>query len=98
MAKEMDLSHSGEILKMEIVEGRGLTIGKAAELLGITRPTLSNIMNGKAVITPNVALRIETVFGGKAKFWLRLQTSFDLNVAKELFMKNLPKIKHYANC
>lgn len=94
----MDLSHSGEILKMEIVEGRGLTIGKAAELLGITRPTLSNIMNGKAVITPNVALRIETVFGGKAKFWLRLQTSFDLNVAKELFMKNLPKIKHYANC
>lgn len=91
----MELFHPGEILKTELVEGRGLTIGKAAELLAITRPTLSNIMNGKASITPNVALRIETVFGGKAKFWLRLQTSFDLSIAKKLFIKNPPKIKHY---
>ena len=91
----MNLSYPGEILKMELVEGRGLTIGKAAELLGITRPTLSNIMNAKAAITPNVALRIETVFGGNAKFWLRLQTSFDLSIAQKIFMKNPPKIKHY---
>jgi addiction module HigA family antidote len=91
----MELSHPGEILKMEIVEGRGLTIGKASELLAITRPTLSNIMNGKASITPNIALRIETVFGGSARFWVRLQASFDLNVAKKFFNQNPPKIKHY---
>lgn len=52
-------------------------------------------MNAKAAITPNVALRIETVFGGNAKFWLRLQTSFDLSIAQKIFMKNPPKIKHY---
>lgn len=89
----MKLSHPGEILKMEIVEGRNLTIGKAAELLDLTRPTLSNIMNGKAGITPNVALRIETVFGGSAKFWVRLQASYDLDVAKKLFALKPPRIK-----
>lgn len=91
----MKLSHPGEILKIEIIEGRGLTIGKAAELLGVTRPTLSNIVNGKAAITPNIALRLETVFGGTARIWLRLQTSYDLFKAKKVFMENPPKIKHY---
>jgi addiction module HigA family antidote len=91
----MKLSHPGEILKMEIVEGRNLTIGKAAELLDLTRPTLSNIMNGKAGITPNVALRIETVFGGSAKFWVRLQASYDLDIAKKLFALKPPRIKHF---
>lgn len=95
MARKMELSHPGEILKMEVVEGRNLTIAKAAELLDITRPTLSNIVNGKASITPNVALRIETVFGGSAKFWLRLQSAYDLDIAKRLFAKNPPKIKHF---
>lgn len=95
MQREMKLSHPGEILKMEIVEGRNLTIGKAAELLDLTRPTLSNIMNGKAGITPNVALRIETVFGGSAKFWVRLQASYDLDIAKKLFALKPPRIKHF---
>ena len=91
----MKLSHPGEILRMELIDGQELTIGKASELLGVTRPTLSNILNGKASITPNIALRIETVFGGSAKFWLRLQSSFDLDVAKDIFKNNPPKIKHY---
>ncbi|UJP66345.1 HigA family addiction module antitoxin [Mongoliitalea daihaiensis] len=83
MKRKMKLSHPGEILKMEIVEGRNLTIGKAAELLDLTRPTLSNILNGKAGVTPNVAPIIETVFGGSAKLWVRLQTSYDLAVADQ---------------
>ena len=86
MERNMELSHPGQILKMELIDGRRLTIGKASGLLGITRPTLSNIMNGKASITPNVALRIETVFGGSAKFWVRLQSSFELDIAKKAFL------------
>lgn len=82
MKREMKLAHPGEILKMEIIEGRNLTIGKAAELLDLTRPTLSNIMKGKTGITPNVASRMKIVFGGSAKFWVRLQESYDLDVAK----------------
>ena len=83
MKREMELSHPGEILRDEIVEGRKLTIGKAVELLGVTRPTLSNILNGKAAITPNIALRLETVFGCTARFWIRLQSSYDLFIAKK---------------
>ncbi|MFC5284937.1 HigA family addiction module antitoxin [Pedobacter alpinus] len=91
----MELTHPGEILKLEIIDGRSLTISKASELLAVTRPTLSNILNGKAAITPNIAIRIETVFGGSARFWLRLQSTFDLFIAKKSFLKNPPKIKYY---
>jgi len=95
MKREMELTHPGEMLKIEIVEGRNLTIAKAADLLGVTRPTLSNILNGKAAITPNIALRVETVFGGAARFWVRLQSSYDLSIAKKGFMENPPKITRY---
>ncbi|MGY4384889.1 addiction module HigA family antidote [Pedobacter sp. UYP24] len=95
MKREMELTHPGEILKMEIVEGRALTIAKAAELLGVTRPTLSNVLNGKAAITPNIALRVETVFGGAARFWVRMQSSYDLSIAKKGFMENPPNITQY---
>jgi len=95
MKREMELTHPGEMLKIEIVEGRHLTIAKAAELLGVTRATLSNILNGKSSITPNMALRVETVFGGAARFWVRLQSSYDLSVAKKGFMENPPKITRY---
>ncbi|MET3115653.1 addiction module HigA family antidote [Pedobacter sp. CG_S7] len=91
----MELTHPGELLRMEIVEGRDLTIAKAAELLDVTRPTLSNILNGKAAITPNIALRVETVFGGAARFWVRMQSSYDLSIAKKGFMENPPKITRY---
>jgi addiction module HigA family antidote len=59
----MESTHPGEMLSIEIVEGRNLTIAKAADLLGVTRPTLSNILNGKAAITPNIALRVEGIYG-----------------------------------
>ena len=97
MNKKMEVPHPGEILKIEILEGRGLTISKASTLLGTTRPTLSNVLNGKSGITPNMALRIETVFGGTAKFWLRLQTSYDLFVAKKIFLNNPPKISQFIS-
>jgi len=95
MKREMELTHPGEMLKIEIVEGRNLTIAKAADLLGVTRVTLSNILNGKAAITPNIALRVETVFGGAARFWVRLQSTYDLSIAKRGFLENPPQIKRY---
>ena len=87
--------HPGEILKMELVEGRNLTISKIAELLGMTRANVSNVLNGHSAITPNLALRLEKVFGGSAEFFLRLQTSYDLAKAKSLFEQNPPKIKKF---
>ncbi|MFC3560083.1 HigA family addiction module antitoxin [Pedobacter jamesrossensis] len=78
-------THPGEILREEIIKVNNLTVIKAAELLKVTRPTLSNILNCKASITPNMAIRIEKVFGGNASLWLRLQTSYDLRKAEMEF-------------
>ena len=70
--------HPGIILKEDVIEPNQLSIGKAAELLGLSRLTLSKIANGKGSITPNIAFRIEKVFGSNADFWLRMQRGYDL--------------------
>ena len=78
-------THPGEILREEIIKAHNLTVKEAANLLKITRPTLSNIINGKSAITPNMALRIAKVFGGNASLWVRLQMSYDLRAAEREF-------------
>lgn len=87
--------HPGEILKMELLESKKLTIIKVAELLGTTRAKMSNILNGHSSISPNMALRLENVFGGTARHFLNLQRNYDLLKAEQDFNKNPPKIKHY---
>jgi addiction module HigA family antidote len=85
MKRGMQLVHPGEILKMEIIESRGITISKAAEMLNVTRANLSNILNGKAGITPLMALKIENIFGGSARLWVQLQSTYDLDITKKQF-------------
>ena len=70
MERKMKKIHPGQILYLELVEGRNLTISKIAELLGTTRANFSNIINGHASISPNMALRLEKVFGGTASHFL----------------------------
>jgi len=81
-------THPGEILKEEIINANELSITEVAGLLKVSRPTLSNIVNSKAAITPNMALRISKVFGGTASIWVRLQASYDLREAELEFSKN----------
>jgi len=88
--------HPGIILKEDVIDANGLSIGKAAELLDVSRLTLSKIANGKGAITPNIALRIESGFGGNADFWLRMQRGYDLIEEKIKFQKNPPNIKRFA--
>lgn len=93
-AKETNI-HPGIILKEDVIEVNQLTIGNASGLLGISRLTLSKIANGKASITPNIALRIEKIFGGNADFWLRMQRGYDLIKEKQRFEDNPPKLRHF---
>jgi addiction module HigA family antidote len=95
MERKMKKIHPGQILYMELVEGRNLTISKIAILLGTTRANFSNIVNGHASISPNMALRLEKVFGGTASHFLNLQRSYDLAKAKEEFAKNSPNLERY---
>jgi addiction module HigA family antidote len=67
----------------------GLSITEAAKALGVARQTLNNVVNGKAAISPEMAIRLDKAFGGGAEVWFRIQTSYDLAQA----MKNADEIK-----
>ncbi|MEO9146396.1 MAG: HigA family addiction module antitoxin [Ginsengibacter sp.] len=67
-----------------------------AEVLGVSRLTLSKIVNGNGSITPNMALRIEKVFGGNADFWLRIQRGYDLIEEKIRFEMDPPELIHFG--
>ena len=81
--------HPGGSVRHDCIEPLGLTITEAARVLGVTRQALNNLVNGKAAISPEMAIRLDKAFGGGADTWLRLQAAYDLAQAK----KHAGKIK-----
>jgi len=83
--------HPGRVLLEECIEPLGLTITDAAAALGVTRTTLSELVNGKRGISPEMAVRISQVFGGDARSWLAQQAQYDLAQipAKKFRLKKL---------
>lgn len=73
--------HPGEIVK-DVIAGLGLSVTKAAEGLDVSRKTLSAIVNCKAGISPEMAIRLEKGIGSSAGAWLRMQAAYDLARAK----------------
>ena len=70
--------HPGEILKALCLEPLGLTVTATAEALGVSRKTLSAILNGRAGISPEMAVRLSIAFDTSAASWLNQQSQFDL--------------------
>ena len=70
--------HPGELIRAEIIEALGLTVSKAAEILRVRRATLSDLLRGKATLTPEMALRIEKAFGPDMDHLLRMQLAYDV--------------------
>ena len=70
--------HPGEILKSLCLEPLGLSVTDAAAALGVSRKTLSAILNGRAGISPEMAIRLSIAFDTTAESWLNQQTQFDL--------------------
>ena len=83
MARMMQPSHPGQFVRMEIIEPLGLTVTDAAKALGVTRPALSALLNGRASLSPDMALRIEKAFGPKMDTLLRMQTALDIAEARK---------------
>lgn len=75
--------HPGRIVKHDCLEPLGLTVTDAAKALRVTRQALNNIVNGKAGISPEMALRLEKAFGSTADTWLRMQAAYDLAQARK---------------
>jgi antitoxin HigA-1 len=81
-------SHPGEGLKEDILVPLGLTVTATARALGVSRKTLSEIVNGKSPITPDIAVRLERAFTNPpADMWLRLQAAYDLKRAERRLKK-----------
>ena len=70
--------HPGEILKEDILADAGLTVARAAEILGVGRPALSVVLNGRASLSPEMALRFEKAFGVSMELMLKMQLQFDI--------------------
>src|SRR6185437_3721831 len=81
LKRNMPVIHPGQFLKEELIVANNLTITEVAGMLKVSRQALSNIINMKADISPEMALRISTVFGGTPEIWLRLQAKYDLQIA-----------------
>lgn len=81
--------HPGLSVRHDCLEPLGISVTQGAKILGVTRQALNNLVNGKAAISPEMAIRLDKAFGGGAETWLRLQASFDLAQAE----KSADKIK-----
>ncbi len=75
--------HPGEVLRTLCLEPLGLSVTKAAKALGVSRKTLSSILNGRAGISPEMAVRLSIAFDTTAESWLNQQSQYDLWQAEQ---------------
>lgn len=82
MGRMYNPAHPGEILKEDVLPGLGLTVTDAAAQLGVSRVALSRVLNGRAAISADLAIRLAQWLGGNAESWLQMQLHHDLWHAK----------------
>jgi addiction module HigA family antidote len=97
MKRMYDPPHPGETLREDVLPALGLTVTEAAMQLGVTRAALSRVLNGRAAISPEMALRLEGWLGvengGRADLWLSQQGGYDLWQARKA---GAPKVKRVS--
>lgn len=76
--RAVESAHPGGFVKSKIIEANGLSVTDAAQVLGVTRPALSALLNGRSHLTPQMAIRIEKAFGIPIEQLMEMQTSFDI--------------------
>jgi len=86
--------HPGRSVRHDCLEPLGLSVTEAAKVLGVTRQALNNVVNGKAGISADMAIRLDKAFGGGAETWLALQMAYDLVQARKRTRRLA--IKRYA--
>jgi len=88
-------THPGEVLREDVIYPLGLTITEAAKDLGVTRKTLSALLNCKAAVSPEMAVRISKATNTTPESWLYMQAKLDLWNAQQKFPKG-SKIKEFS--
>jgi addiction module HigA family antidote len=82
-AIRMRPTHPGVFIREEILDELGLSVSEAAEALGVRRATLSDVVNGKAAVSPEMALRIEKAFDVNMETLLKMQAWFDARAMRD---------------
>ena len=86
--------HPGDFIRTEIIEPAGLSVTAAATVLKVSRPALSSLLNGRADLSGDMALRIEKAFGAKMDTLMRMQASYDIaqtrKRAKDIRVRRIP--------
>ena len=85
--------HPGGVVKRQCLEPLGLTVTEAAKGLGVSRNTLSMLLNGRLGISPEMAIRLSQGFGGSPESWLQQQMQYDLRLAQQ--RKGKIKVKKF---
>ena len=76
-------AHPGRMVRSACLEPLALTVTEGAKILGVTRQTLNNVINGKSGISPEMAIRLSKAFGSTPEAWLRMQLAYDLAQARK---------------
>jgi addiction module HigA family antidote len=81
--------HPGELLREDVLAPLGVEVTDAAQRLGMSRTSLSRVLNGRAGISPDLAVRLERAGVSTARFWVTLQANYELSLAEQ---REQPKI------
>lgn len=92
LLKGLKPMHPGEMLREDILPSLGKSKSEIASLLGVSRPTLYDVLNEERPVTPNLALRLARLVGGSAETWLRLQDTYDLAQTQKAINRELAAI------
>jgi addiction module HigA family antidote len=76
-------AHPGRIVRSACLEPLGLSVTEGARILGVTRQTLTKVVNGKSGVSAEMAIRLAKAFGSTADVWVRMQASYDLAQARK---------------
>jgi len=89
--------HPGEVLRETVFEPLSLSVTDAAERLAMSRVALSRVLNGKAGISPDLAVRLELAGASTARFWIGLQANYDLWLAQQHKQPRIRALAEPAN-
>ncbi len=85
--------HPGKVVRVSCLEPLGLSVTEGARVLGVSRQALSNVVNGHARISTDMAVRLAKAFGSTTGTWIRLQAAFD--VARARAREDLIEVERY---
>jgi len=86
--------HPGRVVRQECLEPLSLSVTAGAQALGVTRQALNNLVNGKAGISAEMAVRLAAAFGGSAEAWVRMQANYDLAQVKQREAEIVATVRH----